>query len=242
MSEKTAFYIRTAGPAFAPPRSLLESLRILLEVGEEGVQHIAASLDKANGYLSDESLESLIASVIGDDEANVARLTNLLMRGTSLLREGEPPTALLDYLEDPLAGPPGRKTNPLTADEKATLSGLLPKVIRRYPALERQAKALRLAEAFPLRAEAVNLICDLRPVFDDTRTQVEGVIPLTTLKVVASGVDRFPVSFEAVLSARDVLALQKEVENAVAKLNALGKFAERAQLPVPDVDLTETEE
>lgn len=79
-------------------------------------------------------------------------------------------------------------------------------------------------------------------MFDDSRTTVEGVIPFTTLKVVANGVDRFPVSFEAILSASDVLALLKKVEFAVAKLNALGRLAERTELPVPSVDLTETKE
>jgi len=93
-----------------------------------------------------------------------------------------------------------------------------------------------------MRVEAVDLVCDIRPVFDDSRTNVEGVIPFTTLKVVATGVDQFPISFEAVLSASDVLALLKKAELAVAKLNALGRLAERTNLPVPSVDLTETKE
>ena len=79
-------------------------------------------------------------------------------------------------------------------------------------------------------------------MFDDSRKNVEGVIPFTTLKVVATGVDQFPVSFEAVLSASDVLALLKKAEDAVNKLNALGRLAESNELPVPSVNLTETKE
>jgi hypothetical protein len=67
-------------------------------------------------------------------------------------------------------------------------------------------------------------------------------VPYTTLKIIATGVNRFPVSFEAIISAGDVQDLLKKVEAAVEKLNALGRLAEQAHLPVPSVGLTETRE
>ena len=74
-------------------------------------------------------------------------------------------------------------------------------VIKPYPGLHRQAKAQKLSEATGLRLEHLEIICDLRPVFDDERESVEGVIPYT---IVCLGSDGLPVAMETILSQADV--------------------------------------
>lgn len=129
---------------------------------------------------------------------------------------------------------------PTPSDERNAIEERLKIIDQRYVSIERQKKAERLSEAVNLRSEAVDLVCDLRPIFDETKDSILGVVPFTTMKIVASGVDQFPVNFEVVLSASQVIDLQVKVDNAIKKLNRLGELAATNSLTIPDVDLTQT--
>ncbi len=241
MAESAVLYIRAPSSEIPPPQFVVEVAKVVLGVPEATLEGIAAELAAVNGYLSDAGRKAILLRALGD-EKTAAQFERLLDLADVFVRDRGRIDGLLSVLEDWQTGTDNQKQPILSTDELSELRRLLPLIVMPYPARQRQAKAARLAVATGLRAETVDLVCDIRPVFDDSRTTVEGVIPFTTLKVVANGVDRFPVSFEAILSASDVLALLKKVEFAVAKLNALGRLAERTELPVPSVDLTETKE
>ena len=241
MAEDIAFYFRATRSDMPPPQLVVEAVKVVLGESEETLNRLAAELAEVKGYLSDAGLKAILLRELGDGE-RASRFENLLRTGEIFVQERGGIGGLLAFLEKWQTGTANQEGPTLSADELSDLKRLLPLIVRPYPALQRQAKAERLAVATGLRAETIDLVCDIRPVFDDSRKNIEGVIPFTTLKVVASGVDQFPVSFEAVLSASDVQTLLKKAEDAVNKLNALGRLAERNELPVPSVDLTETKE
>lgn len=126
----------------------------------------------------------------------------------------------------------------LSVEEITQLEQRLPIIIRPYDCLERQAKAQQLAEATGLRLDDLKILCDLRPVFDETRTALEGVIPFTLLKVVCKGVDGLPLSFEAMLSERQVVDLAQKAEAAVKKLKHLREFSNAKGIPIPLLEMT----
>ena len=116
--------------------------------------------------------------------------------------------------------------------------GLSGKVqIKPYPGLNRQAKAQRLSEATGLRLENVEIICDLRPVFDNERESVEGVIPYTILRIVCIGADGLPVAMETILTQAEVGELAKKSEAAVKKLDRLRALLAEKELPIPPVTM-----
>jgi len=239
MAEMSVFYIRSPGPEISRPQYLAEAAKVVLGTSEETLKRVAAELEAAEGYLSRDGLRRILLRELGD-EKTASHFETLLRTTDVILQDRGGIDNLLSFLEKWQTENQDRQI--LSPDDLSDLKRLLPLIVKPYPARHRQAKAERLATATGLRAESVDLVCDIRPVFDDGRTKVEGVIPFTTLKIVATGVDRFPVSFEAILSASDVVTLLKKAEAAVTKLNALGELAEYAKLPVPSVDLTETEE
>jgi len=241
MAEVSVFYFRAPRSEMPPPQAVAAVAKVVLGESEETLKRLAAELAEAKGYLSDAGQRAILLRELGD-ETRASKFETLLSTGDAFAQDRGGIDGLLSFLEKWQAGAENQVQPILSPDELSDLKRLLPLIIRPYPARQRQAKAERLAVATSMRVEAVDLVCDIRPVFDDSRTNVEGVIPFTTLKVVATGVDQFPISFEAVLSASDVLALLKKAELAVAKLNALGRLAERTNLPVPSVDLTETKE
>jgi len=241
MAEMPVFYVRAPRSEIPPPRSVVEAAKIVLGESEETLARVAALMEAEEGYLSDARRESILLHALGDEE-RASRLESLLNLGEDFIEDRGGIDGLIVFLEKWQSSTENQARSILTPDELSGLKRLLPIIIKPYPARKRQAKAERLAGATGLRAEMVDLICDMRPVFDDSRTRVEGLIPFTTLKVVAAGVDKFPVSFEAILSASDVQALLEKAKHAVSKLNALGRLAEDAKRQVPSVDLTETKE
>ncbi len=241
MAEVSVFYFRGPHSEMPPPQFVVEAVKVVLGVSEEALKRLGAELAEVKGYLSDAGRKAILLRELGDEE-RASQFEKLLRTEEVFVRDHGGIDGLLSFLEKLQTGTANQEQPILSPNELSDLKRLLPLIVRPYPARQRQAKAERLAVATGLRAETIDLICDIRPVFDDSRKNVEGVIPFTTLKVVATGVDKFPVSFEAILSASDVLALLKKAEDAVNKLNALGRLAESNELPVPSVNLTETKE
>jgi len=123
--------------------------------------------------------------------------------------------------------------------ELARLGEILPNLIQPYPAMARFEKAERLANLTGQELESMELICDLRPIFDEDRKQIEGMMPYTRLHIVATGADGLPKSFEAELTHQQVIDLRKKGEKAESKLAVLRKSVE-SWLPgrLPDLPLT----
>ena len=239
MADMTAYYIRPGHIGKLSQMDLPGSAKVLLEFGADRVEKLVSVLTLAEGYVTLDRLKSLISDTGVEKPWSVMRIAELILDGAKNSGDSNVSDRYADSFVKALRLQDDEQQ--VNDEHKLIVHRLLATLIRPYPALLRQAKAERLADAVNLRAEAVDLICDLRPVFDDERCRIEGLIPMTTIKIVASGVDRFPISFEAVLSARDVLTLQKKVQDAVDKLNKLGEFAERNEMTIPAVTLTETE-
>ena len=241
MAELAVFYFRGPRSGTPPPQFVVEAVRVVLGESEEALKRLATELSDVKGYLSDAGRKAILLRELGD-EGRASQFEKLLRAGEIFVQNHGGSDGLLSFLDKLQTETENQEQPLLSPNELSDLKRLIPLIVKPYPARQRQAKAERLAVATGLIAESIDLICDIRPVFDDSRRSVEGLIPFTTLKVVATGVDQFPVSFEAVLSASDVLALLKKTEDAVSKLNALGRLAERDELPVPSVSLTETKE
>lgn len=241
MAEVAVFYFRGPRSETPPTQLVVEAVKVVLGESEEKLKRLAAELSEVKGYLSDAVRKAILLRELGDKE-KASQFERLLNVGELFVRDHGGIDGLLSFLERPQTGTANQEQPILSPNELSDLKRLLPLIVGPYPARQRQAKAERLAVATGLRADTIDLVCDIRPVFDESRKKVEGVIPFTTLKVVATGVDQFPVSFEAVLSASDVQTLLRKAEDAVNKLNALGRLAELNELPVPSVNLTETKE
>lgn len=130
---------------------------------------------------------------------------------------------------------------PIDADGVEEINRRLNSLVGCVPAFDRRQKAERLQNATGLRLEKFELICDVRPIFDADRKEIEGWIPLTHLKLVCESEAGLPEAFEAVLSDADVRRIHQATEKAVQKLDALRKLASQTGIPIPSVSLTERE-
>ena len=74
------------------------------------------------------------------------------------------------------------------------------------------------------KAQKVELICDVRPVFDRAREQVEGLVPLTTLKLIYETQTDETKCIELLFSTDMLKELLEKVNKAQQKLTIMRDF------------------
>ena len=77
-------------------------------------------------------------------------------------------------------------------EQRKLLADRIEKLVAVPAGLARQYKAEQLAEATGTELEDLQVICDLRPVFNEERSEIEGAIPISTLKLDVLGPNGLP--------------------------------------------------
>lgn len=244
MSE-TVFYVRGNFPfGFDKPvtADLVADAKLALDIEVGALSAMAQELGAYQGFLDREVIQKILANYTSDAKT-AHRLARLISAVDARLRG--PGLRIEDFIQA-IRDWQGSDENPdgslLSPEEIEELAKRMPLFLRPYDGMRRQAKAKRLSTSIGMQLEALEIICDLRPVFDEEKEVVEGIIPLTTLKVVCQGVDGLPVSIEAVMSEKAVASLAKNAAAAVQKLSRLRELLAAKELTVPTLDITKRED
>ena len=217
---------------------LIKDAKILLDLDINQIKSIREDLRSFSGFLDRGRLAEVLHTYV-EDEESCRRLARFVIAIDGRLRATDQNVNhLASSIEKWLDEEENKKKGLLSWEQFEQLRPRLPLLIEPFPGLSRQAKSERLSQATGLPLEAVQIICDLRPVFDEARECVEGVIPFTTLKVVCKGVDGLPVALEAVLSRTQVSELLKKATFAEQKLSGLEKLLSEKDLAVPSIGIT----
>jgi hypothetical protein len=227
MVEPVLYFRGLPREAIATSPPVLQDLKAIGGLPPETVEAIRTRLSAAEGFLDYRSLAAIIRDVVRDENLSKAVQNGFLNLAP-------------EHVEGVLSRLSERKEDDSFGKaDLDKLRGVLPKLIQAYPALTRFAKAERLAKATGQRLESVELICDLRPIFDDSRQNIEGMMPYTRLSVTALGADGLPNSFEAELTWQQVHDLGEKAAKAEKKLAVMRKTVEDV-LPggLPELPLT----
>lgn len=225
-------------PEYGVPDGLIRDAKVLLNVDKGALRPIREELSGFQGFLDRETIEDLLKSHL-EDEESCRRLARLVAGiDNRLLATNQSIEEFLALIEAWLADEDNQQKGLLSEEEFAELRQRLPLVLGPFPGNRRQAKAEGLSQATGLPLEKIDIICDLRPVFDGDRETVEGIIPYTTLRIVCKGADGLPLAIEAILSQDDVGQLAKASADAKKKLARLRQLMEEKELPVPRIAMT----
>lgn len=234
-ANQPVLYMRGFATEMPVPPDMVSDAKALIELPDEVVRDLEQALTSQQGFLDRDGLFALCEKIVGAPHARrVARFVLAAHRFPGrggvedLLRE------LDDYVQDERK----RSLGVITAEELVRLRERLPSVVLRVPALALQQKAERLSEGTGQPLLDLQLLCDLRPVFDEERSCVEGMIPLTTLKVTCVGPDGLPVTTEALLSRRQVNELASKATAALQKLEVLCKLLDEKGVSIPVLPAT----
>ncbi len=218
----------------------VDDLRKLLELDESVLESAKRTLAGQPSFLTRRQLQESLAS--GVDDSTAADMICRVIRWVERLRrpDGRIDRAFQVLRELPPVEKEGETPTEVFSEKQlAALQIRVESLFACAPGLQRQSKAESLEDATGQRLKRIRLICDLRPIFDSERQQIEGVMPLTTLSAVCEGVNGLPVGFEAILSERDVENLCEMATMAKQKLASLRRLAASSNFPIPSVDLTE---
>ncbi len=238
---ETVVYIRGPFPPGAElPISdgLIEDAKILLNLDINQINSIREDLRAFSGFLDHGRLSEILHTYV-EDETLCGRLARFIVAVDDRLRKTDQNVHhIMSSIKNWLDIEENQKKGLLTREQFEELHRRLPLLIEPFPGLSRQAKAERLSEATGFPLEDIQIICDLRPLFDEERECVQGMIPFTTLKVVCEGVDGLPLALEAVLSRSQVTELLKKATAAEKKLSRLDAFLTEKGLQVPPIGMT----
>jgi hypothetical protein len=207
---------------FTPPNAIfpmVEDLRVVAEIDTENLQRLGELLTKQTGFLTDDRLVQLVGACVDDETQGTAvfnAVQNLSPSGYEQVL-----TMLRAWRESS-----EERRQQLPDDVFAALEQKLPVLIRDYPALNRIKKADRLRIAIGNEFERVVFICDARPVYNENRDCIEGLIPLTTMKLVYERQNSETEEIEIVLTSEQLKDLVSKAKKAEQKLTVLSQSIE----------------
>jgi hypothetical protein len=155
-------------------RQLLTDIKRLSEVSEQQITELSAALHSAPEFYL---IERIIAGNIDDEKQ-----ANSVLR----LVENINPDSL-QYLTGMIKSWRKSLREPdsyMTEEELEAVSSALNKLIRNSPAITRVKKAQVLKTVTGNEVFGVMFVCDARPVYNEARDDIEGYLPVTTMKIV----------------------------------------------------------
>jgi hypothetical protein len=114
----------------------------------------------------------------------------------------------------------------------------LRKLVVAPPGLALQFKAQQLVTFTGTELDDFRFICDIRPVIDGARTQVEGLIPLTVLRIEYSLPDGEDSVIELRVTRRQLRDFSLKAKDAEAKLALLERLVMAQGIEIPRINAT----
>ena len=214
----------------------------LLKISDEDFDKALLVLSKSAGFLGEAGLTSLLAEVLGQGEH--IQVLGHLITGLSGWRRnfGSQPDEFASEIFARLKRLKGtNKTGNLDGIDLEKVRQRIQRIVTPFPAVERQAKAEILSDRRGHPLGSLQVLCDLRPVFDESREALEGLMPLVTLRIVY-GEQIVPITADIRLTENDLIKLCEKAERAKLKLTSLRAFMGKKGILAPEVDATITEE
>jgi len=201
------------------PPQMVDDLCAVAEIPDQVIETIAAQLGAQEGVLTSSRLEGLLMAALGDERHVAAAAATL----RNLSPEKIPQTLRsLGEWRDADQENAGR----LGDETFRSLERKLPQLIQQYRALATYRKAGWLASVIGNSATSLEMICDARPVYNEQRDSIEGMIPLTILKIVYEGQDEETRSVEVYLTTAMVDELVEKAQKAQQKQKILKESIE----------------
>lgn len=204
--------------------------RNLLKVEQATLDDIGTEIDR-HTFLDGDELQALIATRVSDKETGRS-VRNLFWHLAAMRRNNNNASAFDQRL---LAALKTGLSDSFDDEELGTVVERLLAVSAERHAFTRQEKAEDLTGLTATGVRHFNLITDLRPVFDDDRDIVEGMVPVTTLVFALDDSDGLPQVVRVHLSPGELDELCAKVQLAQKKLAQVTKLMAAKSIPVPTV-------
>jgi hypothetical protein len=200
---------------------LMADLKAILALSEDELALIATALRSQEGFLDYVGIVEIVRDITGRAEeakriASFTKQLDRIWRGTDV-----PLERFVSELQQAMRKHEPAEGSDLSRDQFEEAAKRLPAFIADAASMRRQWDAERVAAGTGLALEDVHLYCDARPVFNKSRTVIEGMVLLTNMKITATGLDGLPTGIEVRLSETQVQDLAKKAAEVEVKLKTL---------------------
>ncbi len=243
MSRTKNFFFRNPPFQFlaghlAQDDDFLSDARCILKLDQEAYSRLATELGTADTFLDRRSLFSLVGEVLGEGEES-RDVASIIYRIGDMLHDADMPA---QKAMDELGKAIEEKADAIEPDDRRILVDRLRTLAAEPVGLAKQYKARQLVDATGFELDGLQIICDLRPIFDQDRERIEGAIPLTVLRLEYTS----PVGESGVVEVRvtekQLDEFGSKIETAKRKLRMIKELVANQRLPIPRTKSTVTED
>lgn len=201
----------------------------IVALDDESFSKLETALAEYSGFLDLQTVHTIASEVLGTDQG-LDELSSMVWNVARLIRQSdEEITDAADALKSAIE----EQEDELEAAERTILADRLQKLVAVPRGFDLQHKAETLVGATGRQLDDVQIVCDIRPVFNRDRTGIEGAIPIATLRLDIDEVDGSQSRAEVRLTEAQIVDLQGKAEAAVGKVLLLKKFLAEKGVVMP---------
>lgn len=212
--------------------------RTILELDHDAYLHLATQLEKRDAFLDRTELTTLANQAIGEGK-KASDIVSIIYRLSKVLHDADMPvTEAMKELGETI----DEEENVFKAEERQTLVNRIRTLAAKPIGLAKQHKARKLVDATGSELDDVQIICDIRPIFDHDREQIDGAIPLSILRLEYTKSDEESAVVEVRITEKQIEKLQSSLDTAKRKLGLIKKLLKDQSVSIPATKATVTEE
>lgn len=205
----------------AIPAQALQDMYLVADIEIDVCKQIADALHELDPSADPSLVPSTIVSKL-DEESSTA---NSVLRIVTNLDSGEV-DGLLTRLNRWIESKPERNEL-FSAEKRERLEANLRNLAGDFPIVSLNKKAQEIVRSVGNEFAIANCYCDLRPVFDDAREQVDAFVLLTTLKLTYVTQEAEKKVLELAMKEEDLIELRDEIGRALHKIEKLKPIGAR---------------
>lgn len=213
----------------AQQEGFLPDAETVLHIEDERFEKLVRALVEFNGFLDRGTLSGIVSQTLPPD-GHPDTVSGVVWRLNRYVRESDETLAeslqlLKTAIEEHGEG--------LETEQRSKLGERLAKLIAEPPGFASQHKAEKLVEATGRELTALQIICDLRLVFNEERTEIQGALPVSTLTLDFFEADGRKSRLEVRLSERQIADLCAKAESGRSKVALIKKLLKEKEIVLP---------
>lgn len=206
----------------AIPPEMIRDLRVVAQLDARTVGRIAQHLSQLQGFAVKESVKEGVQSCLQVPNADLA---DNIVRTLLNLKPGD--VARIVKTVDRWRRSTEERIELFTDELFASLERNLRVLVADYPSVELIRKANRLLRDVGNEFKSVAFFCDMRPVFDEPRENVEGFLTLANMRLIYVNQVGERHACEVALTEEELKKLIENSQKALAKLDVLKTTSEK---------------
>ena len=215
----------------------LADARKILAIDDNAYARLATQLAKEDAFISLNDLKSIVSGPLKDKD-DAERVAEIIYRVGGIVHDAE-----MDNRKamDILASVIEEKSESLDQNERKTLVERLRKLAAEPIGIAKQYKARSLVDVIGSELDDFKIICDIRPIFDESRKRVDGAIPLSVLRLEYTEQDGDSSVIEMRITEKQLAMLAEKIADANHKLKLIKELMASHSVPIPRTSATVSE-